>query len=66
MAVIARHLQRAQLPAIAGGRPLFPEGVALVRPDLPGTEAVTRRLTGILESGTLTPERVSELLIRFL
>jgi dTDP-4-amino-4,6-dideoxygalactose transaminase len=42
------------LPAIAGGTPMFPEGLPLVRPTLPDLDALTDRIKAILERGTLT------------
>jgi dTDP-4-amino-4,6-dideoxygalactose transaminase len=41
-------------PAILGGSPAFPEGLALVRPSVPPTRAVLADVAKILESGALT------------
>jgi dTDP-4-amino-4,6-dideoxygalactose transaminase len=42
------------LPAVAGGRLAFPEGLPLMRPTLPDLARLERRLGGILSSGILT------------
>lgn len=42
------------LPALAGGVPAFPEGLALNRPTLPDLPSLMKRLGDILESGHLT------------
>jgi dTDP-4-amino-4,6-dideoxygalactose transaminase len=42
------------LPAIDGGRPLFPEGMPLSRPRVASPEAVARDVEAILRAGTLT------------
>jgi len=50
------------LPAVGGGRPLFPEGLPLARPTVPNPAEVADRLRAVLESGVLTNgPRVSEL-----
>ena len=41
-------------PAVLGGEPRFPEGLPLVRPTLPDTGPLARRLQAILDSGILT------------
>jgi dTDP-4-amino-4,6-dideoxygalactose transaminase len=41
-------------PAIAGGRPAFPDGLRLVRPSIPDREKVSGALTRILDTGILT------------
>ena len=41
-------------PAALGGRAAFPDGLPLVRPSLPDTPALARRLEAILASGQLT------------
>lgn len=43
-----------RLPAALGGSPAFPAGLALVRPTLPDTAAIARRLQQVLDSGILT------------
>lgn len=44
----------ATIPAILGGRPAFPDGLALMRPTLEDVPTLERRLGAILSSGTLT------------
>ncbi|MDP8961427.1 MAG: DegT/DnrJ/EryC1/StrS family aminotransferase [Actinomycetota bacterium] len=44
----------SRLPAVLGGSPAFPAGLPLVRPDLPDTAAIARRLQQVLDSGVLT------------
>ncbi|MDP8927220.1 MAG: DegT/DnrJ/EryC1/StrS family aminotransferase [Actinomycetota bacterium] len=44
----------SRLPAVLGGSPAFPAGLPLVRPDLPDTAAIARRLQQVLDSGILT------------
>ncbi|HET7325917.1 MAG TPA: DegT/DnrJ/EryC1/StrS family aminotransferase [Nocardioidaceae bacterium] len=41
-------------PAIVGGSPAFPTGLALMRPTLPDLPALERKLSSILASGCLT------------
>lgn len=41
-------------PALLGGRPAFPDGLALMRPTLENLPELERRLGRVLESGTLT------------
>ena len=41
-------------PAIAGGSPIFPEGLRLVRPSIPDRQKISSSLSLILESGVLT------------
>lgn len=41
-------------PAIAGGRPAFPDGLRLVRPSIPDREQITSDLNRIFDSGLLT------------
>ncbi|MDQ3932106.1 MAG: DegT/DnrJ/EryC1/StrS family aminotransferase [Actinomycetota bacterium] len=43
-----------RLPAVLGGSPAFPAGLPLVRPTLPDTAAIARRLQQVLDSGILT------------
>lgn len=43
-----------ELPAIRGGRPIFPEGLPLARPSVPDPDRVVRDVRAILESGVLT------------
>lgn len=45
---------RDRRPAALGGAPAFPDGLPLVRPALPDTPALARRLEAILASGQLT------------
>jgi dTDP-4-amino-4,6-dideoxygalactose transaminase len=47
-------LDRDGLPAMAGGRPAFPEGVPFVRPSVPDIERVLADMTVVLSGGTLT------------
>ncbi len=42
------------LPAVAGGRATFPEGLPVARPSIPPVEDVLTDVTRILESGVLT------------
>ncbi len=44
----------ADLPAVLGGPPAFPEGLPLVRPGVPDVAAVVRDVRRILASGILT------------
>ena len=44
----------SDLPAIRGGRPLFPQGLPLARPSVEDPAGVAERIRGILESGVLT------------
>ena len=41
-------------PAVIGGSPAFPGGLALMRPTLPDLPVLERKLATILESGLLT------------
>jgi dTDP-4-amino-4,6-dideoxygalactose transaminase len=41
-------------PAILGGSPAFPEGLAFLRPTVPNEEAILGRMRNILSSGILT------------
>lgn len=41
-------------PAALGGRPAFPEGLPLVRPTLPDSALLARRLRDVIDSGILT------------
>ncbi len=41
-------------PAVLGGPPAFPDGLPLVRPTLPDSEPLARRLRDVLDSGILT------------
>ncbi len=43
-----------QPPAIAGGHPVFPEGLALVRPSVPDADRLAEELRKIFASGILT------------
>ncbi|MGH3369091.1 MAG: DegT/DnrJ/EryC1/StrS family aminotransferase, partial [Nocardioidaceae bacterium] len=53
---------RLDLPAIAGGDPAFPGGLALIRPPVGDPDAVAREIWDILASGMLTNgARVREL-----
>jgi dTDP-4-amino-4,6-dideoxygalactose transaminase len=44
----------ADLPAVLGGAPLFPDRLPLVRPTLDDVPGLTKRLGAVLESGMLT------------
>ena len=48
------NTSRGGRPAILGGRPAFPAGLAFVRPDTPPLERVTARLAPSYERGMLT------------
>lgn len=42
------------LPAVFGGRPMFPDGLPLARPRVPDPEAVGRDVEAILSNGAMT------------
>jgi dTDP-4-amino-4,6-dideoxygalactose transaminase len=42
------------LPAVRGGRPLFPEGLPLARPSVPDVDNLVEELRDVLTSGVLT------------
>jgi dTDP-4-amino-4,6-dideoxygalactose transaminase len=47
-------LEMSGPPAVRGGRPLFPDGLALSRPSVPDADRVTEDVRRILRSGVLT------------
>lgn len=54
MSTVSLPTSTAVTPAALGGKPAFPEGLALMRPLIPDLPVLERRLGSILSSGNLT------------
>jgi len=49
---------RSEVPAVLGGRPMFPDGLPLVRPSLPDPDVLAERIRGVLGGPSLTNGRL--------